>query len=58
MQKRRYALHEKINGKWIRLYGCAYDKATAIRVYQSQLIACFFAGRKAELRPVKDNGGV
>lgn len=57
-QPQMYGLFEKINGKWIRLYGCAYSKETAIRVYQNQLLTMSMNGREPGLRAVKDNGGV
>ena len=41
-------------GRFVRLFPKrAYVKATAIRVFQSVLLATFFRGKPTELRPVR-----
>lgn len=51
---RQWGLFEKVGGKWVRLHPTrSYGKATAVRVFQSELLSGFFAGKTVELRPVK-----
>jgi len=44
MNKRYYALFERIDGKWIRVSECAYTKPTAVRVFQSGLLEPYLGG--------------
>lgn len=55
-RKRLYALFERQDGKLVRLSKTAYYKETAVRVFQSALLAHFLGESKwpRELRPVKE----
>ena len=53
---RKYAPHVKVGNKWQRVEGKqAYNKATAVRIYQNWLLAPYLQGvnETRELRPVK-----
>lgn len=54
MKARKYALYEKIDGRWHRLSTTAYTKPVAVRVFQSRLIEMSCSGRIPALRPVSD----
>ncbi len=54
---RKYGLWYLPTGRkrWVRLFpNRAYRKATAVRAFQGMLLRFFFAGKKVELRPVKE----
>lgn len=51
---RLYSLFEKREGKWVRISDSAFDKQTAIRVFQSRLLDGVFSGITRELRVVKN----
>lgn len=55
-ETRKYSLFEKREGKWVRISELAYKKSTAIRVFQSALLAYAFGHSQyvRELRPVKE----
>ena len=52
---RLYGLFEMQNGRWVRLYpSLAYPKATAVRLFQSALLAgAFGAAPERRLKVVK-----
>lgn len=50
--RRRYALFEKVDGKWVRRSEYAYFKASAVQLFQGTLISTFFEGKNFGLRPV------
>ncbi len=57
-EPRQYGLFEKVDGKWIRLRPTlAFKKATAVRIFQNDLLAGFFGGDEVkgerQLRPLK-----
>ena len=51
---RLYALHERQNGKWVRISNGAYPKKVAVQLFQSALLAYVLGGASNErsLRPV------
>jgi len=56
--KRLYSLFALRNGKWEKLSPNAYTKETAIRVFQSALLAPLLGNvpyEKRELRPIKQS---
>jgi hypothetical protein len=65
MAERMYGLYERPRGtrRWTRLFPeVAYPKASAVRIFQSALLAPFLDGRSVErcLRPIhrsKPRGG-
>ncbi len=56
---RFYGLFKKVNGKWVRMYPeLSYPKATAVRVFQGELLACALGAATEErsLRPLTKRG--
>lgn len=54
-RKRRYSLFERKDGskRWIRISDFAYDRETAVHVFQDRLIyGSLLEGRHLELRPI------
>jgi len=54
MNKRKYSVFRKRNGRWERMSTLAFDKESAVRVFQNVLLAFAFTSESLELRPVKD----
>lgn len=58
--KRLYSLFEQQDGRWVRISTLAYPKPTAVRVFQTALLAPYLYPNesvkgKRELRPVKES---
>lgn len=51
--KRLYALYEKRDGKWIRLSQFAWVKESAVRIFQSQLLAPCIGGTNEVVRGIR-----
>lgn len=57
MAARLYSLYQKQGSRWVRVSQSAFTKQSAIRVFQSALLAsCFNGWQECSLRPIKNTG--
>ena len=55
-ETRLYSLFELQNGKWVRVNSNAFRKSSAVRIFQSALLASFLHGApQRKLRVVKQS---
>lgn len=55
MAARMYSLYQKQNGRFVRISRGSYPKGTAVRVYQSLLLASCMSGcPELRLKPAKE----
>lgn len=58
IEKRKYSVFKKVDGKWVRLSTAAFRKSVAVRLFQDILLGGSMDGYEMALRVVNDDKDV